>query len=509
MARRLILDWRSDQLVALVTKDALDVAFEASYVINDLPHGNVPMASIDAAREPLRRMIQELGLRRVATTVLLGREFFELQPIVLPPAPESDWPDMVAFQAPQAFTSLRDDGVLDFVPLPAAQQGTTELLVAAISRQVRDALVNLAQHAGLRLEHISPRPLSSAHVGRVLRWDRDTYWLLDLQAGSADITLIEHNRVLLTRSVRWNREDVAEGVSTLQRELLRTRTAAPPPQQYVTDTVLCGPSAVRTAWSQRQTEGGPDVPRFVEWDRLVTAIGGACDVDLLSAAAVGAAYESATQQAPLIDFLHPRQRPIPVNVRTRARQWSLAGTAVVLAGVALFWWQLDIRDQRILTLQRELQDLKKEESRYTEPKKQLAEVERWTGKHVNWLEQLHHVVSAMPPAEQLQLVKLTVLSKLPGGEITLEGRADSLATLESLESRLQTDVTQPMSNERRRLAESERFAWSFKEQIFVKPSKVISDSTSQVQPTTREAPTSVDSPPDSETAKKPVPEVSG
>jgi len=105
MARRLILDWRSDQLVALVTKDALDVAFEASYVINDLPHGNVPMASIDAAREPLRRMIQELGLRRVATTVLLGREFFELQPIVLPPAPESDWPDMVAFQAPLALGS--------------------------------------------------------------------------------------------------------------------------------------------------------------------------------------------------------------------------------------------------------------------------------------------------------------------------------------------------------------------------------------------------------------------
>lgn len=475
MARQLILDWRADRLVGLITKDSNSVELDETFVVADLPSGSSPLASIAAAQEPLSAVVNAKGLRRSPTVILLGREFYELQPMSLPPAPEVEWPDMVAFQSLQLFTTLRDDGVVDFMQLESGHQLGTQILAAAMSRQARDALVTLAGDIGLRLEHICPRPSASVHAAQAVSLTVNHYWLLDIQHEQADITLVDKNRILLTRSARWGTSEPLESVAALEKERLRTRASAPAGHSDVRDIVLCASEPIRRAYQERFDSLGKESLHVIPTTSLVSAETGRCDATLLSAAAIGAAYEMVQNRSPLLDFLHPRQRPVAKDAQARTRQVILGLVASAISAVALFWWRLEVRDEHILSLQRDLQTLKKEADSYKKIQKNLDEVQKWTKGHVNWLERLGQVTRAMPPADQVQLSKVAINAQAEGGVIAMDGRVDKTDTLTILENNLRSDMSHPLSADRTQLADAKQYAWSFRESVFVKPTPVITD----------------------------------
>ncbi|MDA0657833.1 MAG: hypothetical protein O2931_07720 [Planctomycetota bacterium] len=473
MARQLILDWRADRLVGLITNDNNSGDLYETFVVDGLPSGSSSLASIAAAQEPLAAVVNAKGLRRSRTVILLGREFYELQPMSLPPAPEVEWPDMVAFQSLQHFTTLRDDGVVDFTPLESSSHLGTQVLAAAISKQARDALVTLAGDIGLRLEHICPRPSAAVHAAKAASLTVNPYWLLDIQNEQAEITLVDDDRILLTRSARWDTSELLDGVAALERERLRTRAAAPADRSDVRDIVLCGSEPIRRAYQERFDSLGKERLHIIP--NPASAKAGQCDTTLLSAALIGAAYEIVRDRPPLLDFLHSRHRPVPKDAHARTRQIVLGLAASVAAAVALFWWRLGVCDEHNLSLQRDLQSLKKEADGYKKIRSHLGEVERWAKGHANWLERLGQVARALPPADQVLLSKVLATATGEGGVIRLEGRVDKPDTLEIMENNLRGESLHPSSEGRIQLADAKHYVWSFNENVFVNPTPFVAD----------------------------------
>jgi len=478
MASFIALEWDSRQArVAIGHGQGEVVVVEQAFAVA-LEGGEGDEASSRSVSERLRAAFASRGLADAEVLVAVGRSSIELRPLVIPPAPEEELPEMVKMQAPRAFSTLGDDWPVDFLPLSGSTTQTWSVLAAAISPTILNQIRKTVTDAGLTLGRLVLRPFAAASL--VLRSRKDASgvrMVVDLLADEADLTVVDERQVMLARTVRLPAAGPGVDQSrALIGEIRRTLAAVSNELagRKVSQIVICGTSSEHSSLqAQVQKDLGLEVALFDPFS-MVKTTGEAARQSLSDsgrfAPVLGMLADEATATTPAIDFLHPRQKPPPPNPWRMYTLIGLTATVAVLAVAAWLWMDLIDKDNRLraaaqkkVQLEGEMKVLKKQAA-------QVRELDVWSASAVNWLDELAELSRRAPPAEDFRIaIWLVNVGSNPGGSLQLDGYARSPEVPLDI-GRKVTDARHHVRSSSSKEDESDpRYGYLFRQMIVVDP----------------------------------------
>ena len=260
MAKLLALEWdEREARVAVATPHGSEVVVEEAFAVDISA-----VASEDVTGDPHevgRRIAEALaqhGLTGSDALVGLGRASIELRSLSLPPAPPEELPDLVRFQAMQAFTAIGEDWPLDFVEL-GTQKDSLNVLAAVLSPKQVEQILQVCAASELKPRCLVLRPFAAASLlnrGQVLAAGRNAL-IVDMLADGADLTVISQGLVVFMRTVRLPAtDDPNVQARALLGEVRRTIGAAQAQVsgQRIEQIIICGSASEHPVLAQSLTE---------------------------------------------------------------------------------------------------------------------------------------------------------------------------------------------------------------------------------------------------------------
>jgi Tfp pilus assembly PilM family ATPase len=485
MPRLLALEWNNAEARMVVASTHRD-----RFVVEQA--FSLPFSSTEPGAEPAEQTVgQQIaaaleahGIRRVDTLVAVGRSNIELRQLSLPPAPAEELPDMVRIQALRDFNALEDNWPLDFIPAEYRPEQPVKVLAAAIDPGLMEQLLATCQTAGLKPLRLILRPCAAASLLNRSQPERSAQFrlLVDLLGDEADLTVLLEGRVTFLRTARLPGDPLAEGEAgqALLGEIRRTMAAAQNAlgSRPVESIVLCGTGPTQVALAQSLNDNLP-VPTEL-FDPFAGRQIGPHVRDAFPARPgrfaplLGMLLDEMEHTPHAIDFLHPRRRPPPPN---RRNQYIAGGVAAALLLAAFFyyqWWtkaNLDAQIEALTARSRELDPLVAQAEKINQD---VAEIGKWTGADIIWLDELRELCADFPPAVDAMLTQLVMsVSGSHGGEMKFEGLARTAASIDALERGLR-DKAHEVEGKGSNLVSppNPNYAWHFVSSLFVHPEKL-------------------------------------
>ncbi len=289
---------------------------------------------------------------------------------------------MVQLQAEREFPSA-EELVLDYVPVDLPTAGSTRVLVARLSDEVFAEAQSVAAELELPLARIVLRPLAATNlVGRLVPAARSGVQLVATRCPhGVDLVLAHDGKPMLVRQVLGD----STGVDPAIRQTLLAARG-----QFAETTI----DGVQVLDESREDATPPreEAPTITRTplrpgiEKLFLLDAGVELAD--SAGLLGSLLDEAGRLTPAIDFLHPKQ-PVVDNAPAK-RQRLLAGAAAVtlLLGGWWGWSRVANLDADLASVNSQLASVKKETEKFEPYLAQAAEIEKWRGTNVNWLEEL-------------------------------------------------------------------------------------------------------------------------
>ncbi len=229
-AKVLALEWDGREArVVVATPRGSEVVVEEAFAIDI--SGVAADDTVGDSQEVGRRIAEVLtehGLKGCDALVGLGRASIELRLMSLPPAPPEEIPDMVRFQALQAFTAIGEDWPLDFVELKV-QDDAVNVLAAVLSPKQVDQILRVCAASELKPRCLVLRPFAAASLlnrSQVVAAGTNAL-IVDMLADGADLTAVAQGQVVFMRTVRLPATpDKDVQVRALLSEVRRTIGAA-------------------------------------------------------------------------------------------------------------------------------------------------------------------------------------------------------------------------------------------------------------------------------------------
>ena len=359
--------------------------------------------------ETLKSHLQKIGAPKSEAIAIVSRSATEIRELTVPPAPEDELPDMIRFQARKEFASLGDDWALDYIPLYSAgategnatQEPSRTVLAAALTPELTVRLTAICQAANIKLKRILLRPFAALDLLEGNLADGKLRLIVDQNNETTDLSVVEGQNLLVTRTVRVPKELSADKrskqlISEVRRTLAFARTATG--GRLVEHVVVSGEPA-----RNRHLAGDLSGPLKMEVQflhpfrdaNLETEL----DVDGVESpgrymATLGGLVKELSGTRPAIDFLNPR-RPI-VKQTDYTKYYYYAALAAGIALIALFfsWWKLSQQTNEIVELRAERDRkmrLNEGDDNTPSVEQRLAEVgkiDQWKMEEVNWLVEL-------------------------------------------------------------------------------------------------------------------------
>lgn len=478
--RLLALEWTATEVrITVAQVRGEGCVFEQAFALPLSVDANGDPAAATVGQQ-IAAALAERGLHRVETLVAVGRTNIELRQLTLPPAPDEDLPDMVRMQALRELNALEEDWPLDFIASDRTPDQPARVLAAAIDPAVVRQILDTCQTAGLKPKRIVLRPCAAAALLNRVQPERSAQLrlLVDLLLDEADLTVVLDGKVTFLRTVRLPGDPLSDqaAVQSLVGEIRRTLAAAASAQgsRRFDAIVLCGAGAPQLELTQLLADV-LNVPTEL-FDpfagcQLSAALGAALpERPGRFAGLLGMLLDEAARTPQAIDFLHPRRRP---PQRSRRQTYILAAAAGLLAFAAFVGWQwmeqnqLN-RDVESLLEQSRVLDLRAEKAQKT--MQEVGEIGRWMAGEIVWLDELRELCSDFSPAEDAMLTQLAMgNSGAQGGEMKLEGMAQTAASIDTLEQRLR-DKEHQVEGKGRSLDNSQKvYSWRFVSSLLVKP----------------------------------------
>ncbi len=433
MQRLLALQWSPSEASAVVAVlRAGRMRIEQAWSI-DLHSAAGDADPLDGSSQRLTAALKAKRLGRIPTVVALGRSRVELRHLTLPAAPDDELPDLVRFQALRQFNNLEEHWPLDFIPLPTEGDQERYVLAAAVSPELLDEIRGVCDKAGLKLAHLVLQPCATGSLAarRLGPRANGTRLLVNVAGGEADLAVIVDGRVSFLRQAHLDGDPFTDPafMPALLLELRRTIAAVQnqPGSRNVDGCVLLA-TGDRPAAAAKIIAAELSLPtdladpyEGVDWR-------GTADEQLQNdsgrwAPLVGALWDEATTTEPVLDFLHPRQRPEPPSRRNTYALAGLAAALLVLAVIVMGWLRSEGLLAELRSLQRQSTALDDGVKKAEQSEKSAQEVRQWLAGQVNWLDQLRWLSEHMPPAQDAMLTGLKLSATAQRGEMTLDGVA--------------------------------------------------------------------------------------
>lgn len=421
-------------------------------------------------------------LGKAETIVVLSRNDVEVRPMVFPPVPPEELPDLVRFQASKEFNGYDPNAPVDFfitnkldnvsrsTLFPAIREGRDKskgkeksgreaksptasagapkhILASTIRTATLGKIRQFCDELGLNLRHITLRPCETAYLWRQSeRFDPNRCVLLvELDATETSQAVLYLGEPVFMRSPKIGcPEDVSSSdfAARLIAELKRTRIAVRNEIEGVTvdEVVLCGVGKNHEILAKNVAQGlGIPVLTFDPWQNVSMSD----DLKKLEkserfASLIGSLHQRARGLSSEIDFCNPKKRP----ESTGQKQLLTGGLAVAFC-VVLFLMVFGFLSQSALTkevrtLQNKVNGLQKTSKTVAEQRTQLAEIDRWLADDVNWFEQLVWLSRQAPSAQELVLNELTMTAN-NGGTMALKSLLKDSSIVSPMEERLRDE----------------------------------------------------------------------
>jgi Tfp pilus assembly PilM family ATPase len=458
---------------------------------SDTPAGKISLSGAHDLNAIGRRITEALatrGIRRGKTLVGVGRANIELKNVSVPPCPPEELPEMVRFQAERDFNTLGDDWPLDFLPQPGSGE-SQEVLAAAISPELVAEIEVTCQAANLTPQRLILRPCAAAALlSRVRPGSEGKLRLLvDLLAEEADLTVLSGDAVVFMRTARLPHEALrSDSQRMLVPEIRRTIAAVHNRLhgQRIEEVFVCGDDSQAAAI--REIGRDLELPVEVFNPLKSVTLGGDLRKVLPNqpsrfAPLIGMLLHEAEPGEGIIDFLNPRKRP---EKKSRKREFiAIGATVATLAVVAAGWiyYQLGELDAEAASLAKRSNDMgvNIKDKTETPVKKamlksdQAAEIERFTGTEVVWLDELAAIALKAPPAEKMMITNLTTPPDAARrtSRMHLDVAAATPEVVKTLTDTLRDKGHQVTPGNAGELENGKRYPWAVKVDLQIDPAK--------------------------------------
>ena len=493
MPQLLALEWNGREIrVALASGRDRQVVVEHAFSVP----WNAEGAELDQPEQRIaQRITEELAARGIScqeVLVAVGRTSIELRQLQLPPAPETDLPDMVQFQASREFNELNEQWLLDFVPIDEAADGTRTVLATAIAPTMIQQIEGVCQKAELKMRRLLLRPCEAASLlaGDKTAPPEQLRLLVDLLADEADLTAVINGKAVFLRTTRFSGDPPP--VPALLAEIRLTMAAVQNQLsgRKVESIVLCGGDAMHTDLARRiETELGIRVQLFDPFGAVELAPALKRSLPPHSgryAPLLGMLLAELTQAGHAIDFLHPRRRP---EAPSRRKKWVIAGTTVACLALAyLIYSRVDniLLDNEVDALHAMSIRLGEETKATKKTSDNSREIAKWADGEVIWLDQLYALTQCLPPADDVVLGELACGPQR--GNIELKGWVRSEGDLAKMGESLRDHVGQVTPKPRKEDQSMRPYSWHFETSVVVRKGPVETSAPAKKAATETSAP---------------------
>lgn len=425
----------------------------------------------------LKAELEKRGVARAEAIVLIGRGSVELKQLQLPPAPDSELPDMVRFLAQREFHALSAGGLLDFVPAPAGADEPRNVLAAAVESAPAEQVRRLCEEIGLKLRRLLLRPAAAASLTlRRVAKDDEPRLLVDPGADEAEVAALAGSNLVLVRSARMP----GDAESSDYRRALTTelrRTLAGVQHQLggrrVAAIELCGVGATAEADArQLAADLGVTVDVVDAWNPLPSALelaGGVQAQRGRFTALLGALADEAEGAPPRLDFLNPRRPPEPPNRRRQLLVAAFCATVLLAAVWGLLRWRFGVIDDEIARVRAEASALGPAVKAAQELEKKAKDIETWRQANIPWLAELERLSRESPSNREAMLTALRLSAHPSGGELQLTGLVTEPTIVDQWEHQLRDAAHLVEGKGRRQDPTVAKYPWRFQSNVVVKP----------------------------------------
>jgi len=415
MGRAIVLEWDPQRAlvvggnVARGGRPSLTRAVGFELPVRD--ESDEPMTLAESLAEGLAA--QKLG--KGDATVIVERSGAEMRVIEVPPVPDEELPQIVRFQSSREFSSLTDEWLLDYVPLPPLANGQHRVLAAAISPQVVAQIRGCCDKAGLHLKRVMLRPFA---VARLLRRSGRLFGnllLVERLAETIELTIFADANVQLTRSFRVSAEAsveaiVAQTLGEIRRTLGSFRNQNRDGSIARSLLMVDAPLGEPLAEGLREAIGG-DVERVDPWELFQGSASVGCSPPEHSerfAAVLGAFDDASPDPATEIDFINPSRPPAAPSNRTRNLLVVVAVVALLASVGALYWMESTRLAGQVAALQAETREMRKDDEGYRDRMAEVQLVDEWVQDRVDWTDELARLSDRLPLPDDVILEQLTL-----------------------------------------------------------------------------------------------------
>jgi len=452
MARLLALEWDDRELrIAVGGTRGSDVVLEQTLAVS-LETEAGGSGEAEPSEERVARVLTDaLATRNLGGTealIAIGRANIELRVLTLPPAPPEEQPDLVRFQAMQAFTTIGEDWPLDYVQLASDEESVT-VLAAAISPLLVEQIQTVCGAANLTAQRLVLRPFAAAALLRraAVIHDSRCNLVVDRMANEADLSVIADGQVVLMRTVRLPASGGETVRSTaLLSELRRTIGAAQNQLggRKIEQVIVLGDAESNAPLEKRiQTALSLDVQSFNPLDAVRLARELQADPPTEPGrftSLLGMLADEAAGAQHAVDFLHPRKRPEAPSQMRRNTLIGAAVAVVVLGGLFTFWFKLHQLDTHIADLTKQAADMDLVLQQGQSTIDNVAAIHEFTDSDITWLDELYEMARRLPSADDAILDEVTIgAHTAPGGIVTLKGHVKEASMIAHFEDSLRYD----------------------------------------------------------------------
>ncbi len=467
MPNRIAITWENDRLTLLSANvHNGSVGFERAETF--LLQGD---SASPALKTQVAEFVQKHRLQKSEVLVVMSRSDVEVRPMLFPPVPVEELPDLVAFQASKEFNGYDAAAPLDFFITSKLESVSRSTLFPAISdaRQKNAAPAKAAPAPGapkhvlastlrlatlkkiesfcsetvLVLHRILLRPCEAAFVLRqssVYEPGRSVL-LVELDANETSQAVLFQGEPVFMRSPRIAcPEDVSTSdfAARLIAELKRTRVAVRNEIQGVAldEVILCGVGKNYESLA-KQVAAALEIPVkvFDPWQGLNKARTINLDRPERFAPLIGALLRDAKGEPGEIDFCHPSKRPEPVGKR-KLVTGILAASLILLIGLlgAGVYFRMALTEE-IKSLSNRLTALQRTAASVSTQRGQLAAIEAWQIDNVDWFAELDWLSRKAPGAQEMILTDLTLQAD-NAGSMLIKSLLKDASVVAPMEDRL-------------------------------------------------------------------------
>ncbi len=440
--------------------------------------GDLELGNPELLGRHIRRVLDQEQISTRHAVVDIPRDQAILKSMTLPSLAPGELPGMVEIQIAKELPFPAGEAVIDFTSTPAAEAGRSDVLVAAVRREVVRHYEATLDAAGLKLDRIGLRPYANALAVRELLKHAmpERVVFIDVRPNLTEIDVLRHGclafsraasvvvprdsgggrvapRLSLVKDLPGETGDEAEApvtlglirppeagavIASLLVEVTRSIEAyrASDPGAVIDQVVIAGDSGVEEALGEaiQKRLGTP-----TELYNPAGSFGWEPDEGAAAAgfsSTLGLVFGQAATGSLHFDFLHPKRRVSVAQERLRKAPIAAAIGVLFLTAGGVALAQFTKEDRRTLAaIEEKIGEL---EGRRSENQKFAAFMEKVRGfdgeQHV-WVDVLYDVIMTLPTTESLVITQLEMHQE--EGRLTVKTKAKDRNTATDAVRRLE------------------------------------------------------------------------